>query len=147
MFITRRADYAIRCVLYLAKNSGNVVKINEIAESMHVPKSFLAKILQQLAYCGIVNSSRGLAGGFRLARAPEDINMLDVIESIQGVSASSQCAVDKKSCNLSDKCSVHPVWIKLREMVENELKNQNFRKLAGKKINKGFTAKKIKIKY
>jgi Rrf2 family protein len=132
MFITRRADYAIRCVLFLTKNSEDVVTINEISQAMNVPKAFLAKILQQLAGCGIVNSSRGLTGGFRLARAPEDITMLEVIETIQGVSASSQCAVDKKSCNLSDKCSVHPIWIKIREMVENELKNQNFRKLAEK---------------
>ena len=132
MFITRRADYAVRSVLYLTKNNKDVVTINEISKSMHVPRTFLAKILQQLTGHGIVTSIRGFKGGFKLAKDPGKITLLEVIEAIQGITASSQCAVDKKSCKLSDKCSVHPVWIKIRKMVENELKSQNFRELASK---------------
>jgi len=131
MFITKRADYAIRSVSYLARNGKNLVTINEISESMQVPRTFLAKILQQLAGNGIVSSERGLKGGFRLAKDPADITLLEVIETIQGVSASSQCAIDTNSCKLSGKCGVHPVWIKIRKMVENELKGKNFRELTG----------------
>jgi Rrf2 family protein len=130
MFITRKADYAIRCVLYFAKNSGPTANINEISRAMHVPKSFLAKILQELFNAGFVDSVRGLNGGFRLAKDPGNINLLEVIQAIQGISASNQCAVDERSCSLSKTCSVHPVWIKIRKAVESELKKQNFRKLS-----------------
>jgi len=130
MFITRKADYAIRSVLYLTGKGKDLATISEISESIQVPRLFLAKILQQLAGSGIVISERGLKGGFRLAKDPVDITLLEVIEMIQGISASNQCAVDEDSCKLSSKCAVHPVWVKIRKMIENELKSKNFRELA-----------------
>jgi len=130
MYVTRKADYAIRCVLHLTREQGRLTSIDEIAGKMHVPKTFLAKILQRLVKAGVVNSTRGVKGGFHLAKAPRDINLLEVIESIQGPSASNICAIDRKVCRLSYTCSVHPVWVKIRKKVEQELKKQNFAKLA-----------------
>jgi Rrf2 family protein len=129
MFITKKADYAVRCVLYLSKNTDRCVAINEIADNMKVSKTFLAKIVQRLSACGLVSSERGINGGFRLARNPEDVNLLEVIEAIQGVNSFSECAVDKRSCSLSCKCSVHPVWLKLRSIVEEELRGQDMKTL------------------
>jgi Rrf2 family protein len=130
MFVTRKADYAIRCVLYLTKNQGWLATIDEISKNMHIPKTFLAKILQQLLKSGIATSTRGVKGGFQLSRNPEDINLLEIIEIIQGKSAVNICAIDGKKCSLSKKCSVHPVWVKIREQIEKELREQSFKKLA-----------------
>ncbi len=132
MYVTRKADYAIRCVLYLAKNTGRITTVDEISNAMYVPKSFLAKILQRLMKAGIVSSTRGIKGGFQLAKDPKDINLLEVIEAIQGLSAANICAIDKRMCSLSGRCTVHPIWVKIREKVEQELKKENFAKLAKK---------------
>ena len=133
MYITRKADYAIRCVLHLSRNLEAVTSVEEISKAMFVPKTFLAKILQSLMKAGIVSSVRGVKGGFQLAKRPKDINLLDVIEAIQGPSAPNLCAVDKRMCQLSGICTVHPVWMKIREMVEKELKKKNFAELSKKR--------------
>ena len=64
MYITRETDYGVRCVLYLARKAQEIAPVNEIAKAMHIPKSFLAKILQRLVKAGIVISGRGISGGF-----------------------------------------------------------------------------------
>ncbi len=129
MRITKQTDYAIRCVLYLSQNHNEVKVVDEIARAKSIPKVFLAKILQKLARAGIVRSHRGVKGGFELAKRPKDISLLDVIEAIEGPVAMNICAIDKRMCNLSNTCSVHPVWIKLREETERKLRRYNFERL------------------
>jgi Rrf2 family protein len=133
VFITREADYAVRCVLFLSQEAGGIVSANEIAESMTIPKSFLAKILQRLTRGGIVRSTQGIAGGFELAKEPAKVNILEVIEAIQGPTALNICAVDERNCDLSNACPVHPVWVELREDIERRLRKENFAKLVARK--------------
>jgi Rrf2 family protein len=128
MKISRETDYAMRCVLYLAGRQENVAMISEIAAEMSVPKSFLAKILQKLTRASIVTSYRGLKGGFELARPPAEISLLEVIEAIEPV-AMNICALDKKKCSRSRTCSVHPVWLEVRETVEKMLRKKTFANL------------------
>jgi Rrf2 family protein len=126
MQITRETDYAIRCVYYLAGKTGDVTMVDEIARNMDTPKSFLAKILQKLARANIVKSYRGVKGGFQLARKPKEINLLEVIEAIQGPVVMNICALDKKMCKMSGTCTIHPVWIEVRKQVEKLLRKRSF---------------------
>ena len=133
MYVTKKADYAIRCVLHLSRDPEAVTSVEEISKAMFVPKTFLAKILQSLMRAGLVSSTRGIKGGFQLTKRPKDINLLDVIEAIQGPSAPNLCAIDKRMCQLSSRCTVHPVWMKIRETVEKELRKTNFAVLSKKR--------------
>ncbi len=139
MLMTKKADYAVRCVLFLSKEPDRTVGAAEIADAVLAPGTFLAKILQALAKKGIVRSVKGAAGGFRLARPPAQINLLEVIEAIQGASALNLCAVDKAACSLSDSCAVHPVWVELRKDIEKRLAGEDFARLArrDKKAKRG----------
>jgi Rrf2 family protein len=130
MLVTRKADYAVRCVLYLTKNQNQLATVGEISKAMQVPRSLLAKILQQLIKAGFVHSKRGIKGGFLLSRDPEKINLLEIIELIQKQPVINRCAVDGQKCDLSNQCSVHPIWIKLRKYIGQELREQNFKKLS-----------------
>jgi len=130
MQITRETDYAIRCVLHLSESPDRVFMVKEIANSKKIPREFLAKILQKLTKAGIVESIRGVKGGFRLTRKPEDINLLEVIEVIEGPVAMNRCAINRRLCSLSDSCSVHPVWVDVRRKVEDILKSHNFAMLS-----------------
>jgi Rrf2 family protein len=129
MLVTREADYAIRTVLYLARERERKANVSEIAHAMHIPKSFLAKILQRLVRNNILTSVRGVMGGFRLARKPIDITLLAVLEAIQGPAAINLCAVDGKKCKLSSTCCVHPIWIEIRKDVEKRLQKQTIANL------------------
>jgi len=130
MQITRETDYAMRCVLYLSGQTDKVVMVDEISREMATPKSFLAKILQKLVKAGVVRSFRGVKGGFQLNRAPKDINLLDVIEAIEGVVALNACAVDRSVCGFSNTCGVHTVWVTLRGEVNELMKKHNFADIA-----------------
>ncbi len=121
MLVTRETDYAVRTVLYLAKNTDRRVSVTEIAEAMHIPKSFLAKLLQRLVKNHVLESSRGVKGGFELARKASSITLLDVMEVMQGPAAINVCAIDSSRCKMSATCSVHPVWVEIRRDVEKKL--------------------------
>jgi Rrf2 family protein len=129
MRITRETDYAIRCVLYLSETPERVAIAGEIAEAKKIPKSFLSKILQKLVKAEIIESFRGVKGGVKLAKRPEDISLLDVITTIEGDVGINICAVNKRACNQSKKCSVHPVWVEIRRSVEEMMKRYNFENL------------------
>lgn len=130
MQITRKTDYAIRSVLYLASRSDAITMIDEIAREMGIPRSLLAKILQKLVKAGIIRSFRGIGGGFRLDREPGDISLLDVIEAIQGPIAMNACALEKGACSRSPDCVVHPVWVEVRREAERILGGKDFAALA-----------------
>ena len=85
MKITRQADYATRAILYLARfNRGERVSTSQVAKEQKIPQSFLAKIISQLSVAGLLHTSRGARGGISLAREPEQITLLEVIEAIDG---------------------------------------------------------------
>ena len=97
MLITRETDYAVRCVLYLAQKPDQRTIVDEIARSMHIPKHYLAKILQRLVREGIVESVRGIKGGYRLLKLPQEISLLDIMRDIQGSVPVNVCAQDKRA--------------------------------------------------
>jgi Rrf2 family protein len=129
MLVTRETDYAVRTVLYLARQNGRMVSVTEIAKTMQIPKSFLAKLLQRLVRSHILSSSRGAKGGFLIAQKLSDITLLSIMEAMQGPAGINVCAIDSKRCKLSSTCAVHPVWVDIRREVEKRLKGETIDKL------------------
>jgi len=86
MILSRSSEYAIRAFLYLAKQEpGRLVMARQIADDAGLPGHFLAKLLQQLARKGLVRSNKGPSGGFTLATDPREINILSIVEAVEGV--------------------------------------------------------------
>jgi Rrf2 family protein len=85
MRTTAKADYAVRAAVELAAvGNGEPVKAEQIAEAQSIPLNFLENILAELRRAGIVESRRGAAGGYLLARPPEEISLADVIRAVEG---------------------------------------------------------------
>jgi Rrf2 family protein len=124
--ITKEADYAIRSVYYLAMRKGRIIMTREIACEMKIPRTFLAKIIRKLTGAGLVKCFVGIKGGCTLLRKPEEISLLDVIVAIEGPVAMNSCTLRQDICSLGDKCPVHPVWLTVRQQVEELLKTTNF---------------------
>jgi Rrf2 family protein len=132
MLVTRETDYAVRTVLYLARNGSRLASVTEIAHAMHIPKSFLAKLLQRLVRSHLLMSSRGVNGGFQLAQKPSEITLLSIMEAVQGPAGINVCAIDSRRCRMSTACVVHPVWVEIRKEVEKRLKRETIAKLIGR---------------
>ncbi|HLO25080.1 MAG TPA: Rrf2 family transcriptional regulator [Geobacteraceae bacterium] len=134
MELTRKGEYAIRGILYLAQQPpGKISLISEIAEAADVPQTFLAKIFQGFAKIGIVNSYRGTGGGFTIGRSPSSITLREVVEAVEGPIVPNRCLMGVGYCDRGDKCNVHPVWRKVQSQVVQILDSVTVEEMAKKK--------------
>ena len=130
MRLTRAGEYAVRCVLYLARRGKGVqVSRHEVATRTDIPTHFLAKIAQQLARAGIIEISQGASGGYRLLREPQEITLLMVIETIIGEISLNDCVARPESCASSQICTVHRVWNRAAAQLRDTLKQTTFAEL------------------
>ena len=126
MQITRQADYAVRAVLHLARNSDQRIATSKIAEEQRIPPSFLAKIISQLSIAGLLHTSRGAHGGVTLARDAKEITLLEVVEAIDGPIQLNECVGDNGICSFDDTCPLRPVWCDAQEDLVGRLKGTSF---------------------
>jgi Rrf2 family protein len=133
LHLTRKGDYAIRGMVYLAgKPAGQIALISEIASQVDVPQALLAKIFQQVVKFGLINSFRGTGGGFMLGRSPEKITLLEIVEAVEGPIVLNRCLIDTGTCDRDDFCTVHPVWKEVQEKMKAVLNGVTLKDLAGK---------------
>ena len=127
MQITRQADYAVRAMVYLAQlGSDRRAATSQIAQEKQIPTSFLAKIVSQLSVAGLLQTSRGARGGVSLAKLPEEISLLDVVEAIDGPILLNECVADGSACSFGDTCPMKPVWCDAQHELVERLRQVNF---------------------
>ncbi|HSG24543.1 MAG TPA: Rrf2 family transcriptional regulator [Anaerolineales bacterium] len=128
MQITRQADYAIRAILYLAQlGPDEKASTSQIAEEKDIPLSFLAKIIAQLSVAGLLQTMRGARGGVTLARPAKDINLLEVVEAIDGPIQINECVNDSYQCS-QHGCPMRGIWQDTQADLVNRLRNSTFDK-------------------
>ncbi|HQR17953.1 MAG TPA: RrF2 family transcriptional regulator [Gemmatimonadales bacterium] len=109
--LSQTAEYALRTVLYLAaEKQDTLFRVSEIAEDLDVPRNYLSKTLHQLAKAGILTSSRGKHGGFRLTKAPSRITLAEVVAPFNGPTGARICLLGRTACSDSDPCPAHGKW-------------------------------------
>jgi Rrf2 family protein len=119
MQISRAGEYGVLGLLHLARQpAGQPVMIDAVSRDEGIPKSFLAKIFQDLAKVGLLRSQRGAGGGFILARSAEQISILEIIEAIDGRIALQRCLGDAPDCEKRDGCALCGLF----ELAQDRLK-------------------------
>jgi len=130
---SRQCEYALQAVMYLAlKPSGQLTSIKELTEKLNTPYHFMGKILQHLTRRGLLKSMKGPSGGFGLALPPEEINLLQIIEVIDGASFTKSCILGFPECSQESPCALHDQWATSRESINTMLKNKNIAEMAKK---------------
>lgn len=124
MEITRRTDYAIRVLMYLANTGEGAVSVREIADRQHVPYAFARSVQRDLAAAGLVRTVRGAKGGVLLAVDPGELSLLDIVTAIQGRPSFAACSHDPAMCEFSSGCAVHRAWCDIDGMVRDYLRNK-----------------------
>jgi Rrf2 family transcriptional regulator, iron-sulfur cluster assembly transcription factor len=131
MIYSRSAEYAIRAFIHLASvPGGKFAMVKQIAEQCDIPSHFLAKILQQLARKGFLRSSKGPTGGFTLRMAPEDITVLQIVDSVDGLTDYQRCPGGMTECNDDQPCGMHDSWKALRSRIMEYLERTSIADLA-----------------
>jgi Rrf2 family iron-sulfur cluster assembly transcriptional regulator len=131
MELTRKGEYAIRGIIYLAQQPpGRVSLISEIAAAAEVPQSFLAKIFQSFAKLGLVVSARGTGGGFVLARPASAITLREVVEAVEGPIVPNRCLLGSACDRGGTPCRAHQVWKQVQTEVVHILDDVTIETLA-----------------
>src|SRR5437868_14851067 len=122
MKLSLRGEYALRALIVLGMNyDQSVVRIQTISDQQNIPKRFLEQILNDLKSAGVVQSRRGVAGGYRLSRRPEEITLAVVVRHIEGALAPVSCVserfYEKCSCPNEARCAIRSVMKEVREAV------------------------------
>jgi Rrf2 family protein len=122
MKLSLRGEYALRALLVLGLQYGDsVVRIQTISQHQNIPKRFLEQILNDLKSAGIVQSRRGVAGGYRLAKPPEEITLAAVVRHLEGALAPVSCVserfYEKCSCPDESRCAIRSAMKEIREAV------------------------------
>ena len=127
MQITRQADYALRAMYYLSKlEPSERAATSLIADEQRIPPSFLAKIISQLSIAGLIHTSRGARGGVSLARPPEAISILEVVEAIDGPLTLNECTHSLEGCPFGENCPIRPVWCDAQSALVDRLRHTSF---------------------
>lgn len=131
MQITRQADYALRAMHFLARTDPSQrAATSQIADEMRIPPSFLAKIISQLSIAGLIHTSRGARGGVSLARPPEEISVLEVVEAIDGPIMLNECTADPADCPFGEDCMIRSLWCEAQAELMERLRTTNFAQFA-----------------
>lgn len=112
MTLSKRGDYVTRAAISLARafDLGTPRKVREVVAETEVPPSFAAQILADLVRAGLATSRAGRVGGYRLARPPETISVLEVVEAGEGPLRSERCALGDGPCRWDAVCPLHETW-------------------------------------
>ncbi len=127
---TRRTDYGIRALLYLALSETEFVKAAEIAENMDMPLGFLHQVLQELQRTRLVISRPSRSGGYRLAKSAADITILDIVEALEGPIGAEECALRGGPCHWGEVCALHGVWSSAQEALTSQLASATLQQVA-----------------
>lgn len=125
MRISAKTDYAIRAVVEMAAVStgGHLVKAEAVADAQQIPLRFLLGILNELRHAGIVDSRRGMEGGYRLAKPAGDIAVADIIRAIDGPLANIGGVRPDALTLAGSAAPLQDVWVSLRSSIRAVLEH------------------------
>jgi len=134
MRTTAKADYAVRAAVELAASDGSPVPADRIAEAQNIPANFLENILLDLRRAGIVESRRGAAGGYLLAKPAKQIVVADVVRAVEGPLASVRGLSPDQLDYEGSAESLRDVWVALRSAVRSVLEHVTLADIASGKL-------------
>lgn len=133
MKISTKGRYAIRLMIDIGLNDSNYVRLKDAAKRQEISLKYLEQISGALQKAGLLISSRGSQGGYKLARKPEDYTVLDILQVTEGNLAPISCLEDEvNTCTRYSKCATIEMWEGLDKVIKEYLKSINLSELMEK---------------
>lgn len=138
MKLSTRGRYGTRVLLDLALHrQGGLVLLKDVAKRQQISLRYLEHIVTPLITAGIVRSTRGAKGGVTLARPPEQINLLEVIQILEGSTAPVECVDNPAVCQRVKQCVTRDVWGELKMAIDRVLAETTLEDLVDRQREKG----------
>ncbi len=133
--ISKLTDYATVIMAALARDADARRTAAEVAQRCHLALPTASKLLKQLQRAGLVDSTRGLHGGYRLARSARQISAADILDALEGPLALTECATGHSQCDLQPSCNVGGSWQRINQAIRESLREITLAELAGLESN------------
>lgn len=131
MIINRSTQYTLQVLMHLvAHPAGRPMLARELAEQLHLPPPYLAKLLQQPCRAGWLSSARGRGGGFMLAPGAENVTLLEVLMLTKGERISRECLLGFKACDDKTACVMHCHWKPIKQELLGQFGSYTLAQLA-----------------
>jgi FeS assembly SUF system regulator len=121
--ISKLTDYGTVVLAHLAEHQATVCSAAEVAAATSVALPTVSKLLKLLARAGLVTSTRGASGGYRLSRPPQDITAADVIDALDGPVSITECSASDGDCEHEGVCSVGGAWQRINVAIRRALRD------------------------
>lgn len=126
--VSKLTDYATVVMTVLAAMSDSqrrdsVVSAQDLAARAHLELPTVSKLLKQLAHAGLVDSFRGVNGGYRLARAPREISIAEIVIAMEGPIGMTQCSAQAGLCEHETHCGVRVNWRRINQAIAGALES------------------------
>ena len=137
--VTKLTDYGIALMVRLAEeNRGDQLTAQDLSEAMSIPLPTVRKLLKTLAREGLLESTRGAAGGYRLARDPDSITLMELVTTLEGPVAMTECSTGEScDCALERVCGLKENWSWINQQFRNTLQNYSLAQMAGSLADAG----------
>ena len=128
--ISKLTDYGTRVMGYLARRPDEFHNAGSVARALGLTTPTVSKILKLLGRAQLLESLRGTNGGYRLVREPEEISVAEVIRSLEGPVALTECSIAAGLCIQEESCSIRPNWQRINQVVVNALEEVSLAEFA-----------------
>lgn len=119
MKVNTKVRYGLRAILQIADNyGGDPVPISAISESQEISGKYLEQVVGTLRRADLIQSRKGVRGGYTLARAPEEINLWEIITALDSHTTLVDCVMEPEVCDRSDDCLTRSIWTLLSARME-----------------------------
>lgn len=138
MRLSTRARYGTRLMLELALNfNQGTVFLKDIAKKEEISEKYLSQLVIPLKASGLISSSRGAHGGYRLAKPPSQITLMEIVQMLEGNLSLVECVKNPSICSRVSKCATRDIWGKLDEKISDVLSSVTLEDLVSsqKEIN------------
>lgn len=129
--ISKLTDYATVILAALASEPGRVQTAAGLAARSRIAPPTVSKVLKQLQRAGLVTSTRGLHGGYQLARPAAQISAAAILDALEGPVALTDCSVGQGQCGIEDNCRVGRAWQRVNHAIRRSLHDVSLAQLAG----------------
>jgi Rrf2 family iron-sulfur cluster assembly transcriptional regulator len=129
--LKRKGDYAVRALISVGRHHGTGLRqARQISTEMHIPYKTLTLILAELVAKELLIATHGPYGGYRLARHPSEISLLDIVEAAEGPATFDHCVLRDGPCDWKDTCPVHDAWARTQAALIRELASTSLAEIA-----------------
>ena len=140
MKISTKGRYGLRILIDLATHDSTKPRlVRDIAESQQISEKYISRLIIDLRRARLVRSVRGMKGGFFLARPPQEITLLEIIETMEGTLSIVDCVIAPEKCALHTNCTARNIWQRLNNGIRELMRGITFEEILAE-YNKGRTS-------